>query len=112
MQRRADPVRLQDLAEDFDLEAVRLPGKLFRDIPDRDAFAHRVTETAGGYPADGLATMEDRLVGDRVDILNIDGQRDQLVFAAATFLLLCQRIPADEAVFRHIDEAVQPGLEG
>ena len=69
-----------------------------------------MTESAGGHPTDGLAVMEDRLVGNRVDILNIDGQRDQPVGSACLFLG-GQRVTADEAVLGHIDETVQPGLE-
>ena len=74
---------------------MRFTGDRLFDIAKRNRLPDAVSVAARRDPPDHALVVPDRLVPDRIGILRIDGQRDELAFAA-TRLLGERRIATDE----------------
>src|SRR4051794_16884584 len=87
--RLGEPRGLAALADDLDLEALRLAGDFLRHIAERDRGFGRMGIAPGGDPPSHLAVMPDRLVADRVRIRGIDLEGHEPELAAALPFLDC-----------------------
>src|SRR6266849_1286184 len=111
VERIRDAFRGSSLAEDLDLEAVRVLGERRRNVGQRDRSIHAMAEAARCHPTDHFALVPYRLVTHRVGIACIDDERDQATIGGA-LAIGDDRRAADEVRLAHVHEAIQSRLGG